>query len=394
MKNKINVAELLKDCPKGMELDCISWDSEAKVFLEGVLNDDSPYPIVVTVKYNNIESTKSFTKYGAFNNLLYCKCVIFPKGKTTWEGFQRPFKDGDILATELGSVFVLNTDRNDDVHYGCYVGVACNNDYLDVNDAFAYKHLCRYATEEEKAKLFQAIKENGYKWNAETKTLEKLIESEFKDGDIIYNQCIIATAIFYKQTNSNTISHCFLNAFKELKIQHNHCKLLHGWRLATEEEKQKLFQAIKEHGYKWNAETKTLETLVEPQFKVGDRIKRKGDTRLTTIKDIRDNCYIITIPDFFGHAYITDKLLFINQNEYELVPSKFDINTLKPFAKVLVRGGVGQKWTHDFFGFMDKDKGCPFVCVGHYVIQCIPFEGNEHLLGKTDDCDEYFKTWE
>ena len=26
--------------------------------------------------------------------------------------------------------------------------------------------------------------------------------------------------------------------------------------------------------------------------------------------------------------------------------------------------------------------------------QCIPYEGNEHLLGKTDDCDEYYKTWE
>lgn len=79
--------------------------------------------------------------------------------------------------------------------------------------------------------------------------------------------------------------------------------------------------------------------------------------------------------------------------DYELVPNKFDINTLKPFDKVLVRGDVRQKWTHDFFGFMDKDKGYPFVCVGHYVIQCIPFEGNEHLLGKTDDCDDYYKTW-
>ena len=35
------------------------------------------------------------------------KCVIFPKGKTTWEGFVPPckFKDGDILTTNLGSVF-------------------------------------------------------------------------------------------------------------------------------------------------------------------------------------------------------------------------------------------------------------------------------------------------
>ena len=42
-------------------------------------------------------------------------------------------------------------------------------------------------------------------------------------------------------------------------------------RLATEEEKQKLFDAIKTNGYCWNAETKTLEKL--PKFKVRDRIK-------------------------------------------------------------------------------------------------------------------------
>lgn len=139
------------------------------------------------------------------------------------------------------------------------------------------------------------------------------------------------------------------------------------------------------------------EGLVEeenkPKFKIGDRIKRKGDIRLTTIKDIKDNYYIITIADFFGNAYITDKLLFSNQNEYELFPNKFDITNLRPFDKVLVRGDVGQKWTLDFFGFMDKDKGYPFVCVGHYIIQCIPYEGNECLLGTTNDCDDFYKTW-
>ena len=26
--------------------------------------------------------------------------------------------------------------------------------------------------------------------------------------------------------------------------------------------------------------------------------------------------------------------------------------------------------------------------------QCIPYEGNEHLLGTTDDCDDFYKNWE
>ena len=30
--------------------------------------------------------------------------------------------------------------------------------------------------------------------------------------------------------------------------------------------------------------------------------------------------------------------------------------------------------------------------IGHYQ-KCIPFEGNEHLLGTSNDCDEYYKNW-
>ena len=129
-----------------------------------------------------------------------------------------------------------------------------------------------------------------------------------------------------------------------------------------------------------------------PKFKVGDKIKRKGDTRLTTIKDIRDNCYIITIPDYFDNAYITDTLLFSNQNEYELVPNKFDITTLKPFDKVLVRDNINEKWNIHFFSYIDDAK--MFKTIMGTYIQCIPYEGNEHLLGTADDCADYFKTWE
>ena len=86
------------------------------------------------------------------------------------------------------------------------------------------------------------------------------------------------------------------------------------------------------------------------------------------------------------HRAKSYKLSFSKQDEWELVPNKFDITTLKPFDKVLVRGDVEQRWIIDFFGFMDNKKGYPFVCVGHYVIQCIPYEGNEYLLNTTNNC--------
>ena len=39
--------------------------------------------------------------------------------------------------------------------------------------------------------------------------------------------------------------------------------------------------------------------------------------------------------------------------------------------------------------YINKNK-----CSGLSYMQCIPYKGNEHLNGKKDDCDKYFKTWE
>lgn len=93
MENKINIAELLKDCPKGMELDCVLFNNP--VTLDEVVDINKyPCPITVTTVDGDIET---FTKYGQHLYLKDAKCVIFPKGKTTWAGFVPPckFKVGD-----------------------------------------------------------------------------------------------------------------------------------------------------------------------------------------------------------------------------------------------------------------------------------------------------------
>ena len=293
MEQRINIAELLKDCPSGMELDCTMWDSEAKVFLKRVLNDDFAYPIEVTVKYNNIDYSNSFNKYGAFNNLPYCKCVILPKGKTTWEGFQRPFKDGDIVVTTLNNIAIIK----EHIWSGYLVHTILSNNLLDTNQTKV--DVARLATEEEKQKLFDAIKSNGYRWNEETKTLEKLIKPKL------------------------------------------------------------------------------------PKFKVGDRIKDKNVELYYTVRRI------------LGNSYILDNNLVLDINRehfYELVSNKFDINTLKPFeSKVLVRDVNGDNWIGAFYSHYKSEL---FYVIGNvYYYQCIPYEGNEHLLGTNNDCDEFYKNW-
>jgi hypothetical protein len=246
MEKKINIAELLKDCPQGMELYSTMYDN---LYFDS-LNADYCGTINCYTLIAGTKTSISFTKYGTFNDHMGAKCVIFPKGKTTWEGFVPPckFKDGDIVFTTLGNIAIIRKPIGGELFsvYGIMVGN------------------CFYKDE----------------------TVKGVVE-----------------------------------------------------RHATEEEKQKLFNAIKENGYKWNAETKTFEELTE---------------------------------------------------------QKFDITTFKPYQKVLFRQSEDCIWLNSFFGFYDKNaKTHPFICCNGFAFKyCIPYKGNQHLLGTTIDCDEFYKTWE
>lgn len=166
---KINIAEILKDCPKGMELDCACADN---VVFDKIIEYDQIKCVI-----GESRDPLILDKYGRLLHICCPKCVIFPKGKTTWEGFQRPFKDGDIITcTNSNCTFVaIYKDMYDEYSFNRYV---C----LILNEGMRFSPDCTYsdfanprlATEEEKQKLFDAIKANGYKWNPETKTLKEL----------------------------------------------------------------------------------------------------------------------------------------------------------------------------------------------------------------------------
>ena len=194
MNEKLNLVEILKDCPKGMELDCTMYDY---VTFEGI-KENSCYPIRVATEDG---TTIALTKYGQYTEDDFAKCIIFPKGETTWEGFVPPhkFKDGDILSYQNArlshrTIYIYRYHKRLNTSY--YVALSfdpkkslmiCNKGGLALN---AYDFTVRFATEEEKQKLFEAIKDNGYEWNAETKTLKKLVKPKpkFKVGDKIVNR--------------------------------------------------------------------------------------------------------------------------------------------------------------------------------------------------------------
>lgn len=141
---------------------------------------------------------------------------------------------------------------------------------------------------------------------------------------------------------------------------------------------------------KENRDWSKFQIPIKPKFKVGDKIiKKNGICDLVKITSVGDELYYSNTLNGVGILPIKE------QDDWELVPNKFDINTLKPFDKVLVRVNDTEKWIGDFYMLHDDmEKDFPFICISGFLSQCIPYEGNEHLLGTTNDCDEFYKVWE
>lgn len=295
---KINVAELLKDCPKGMKLDCTVWEN---LYFEEVTA--SSFPISCYFEQNGVKIPQHFTKYGHYHNNDNAKCVIFPKGKTSWEGFQRPFVNGDIVATSAGE----------------WIGIM--------------------EKEEQCGKLMSV--------------------------------------------------HCVLRGDNGLEIYHEKKRQWCFDRLATEKEKQRLFNALRENNYEWNSKEKCLEPLViKPRFKIRDEVKFSHDGSIFIITAVDDKYYCLAEKG----STITFPALISSDKDWELVPKKFDITTLKRFDKVLVRKCSTDEWDIDFFGYYSR--GFYHATGKGLYRQCIPYIGNEHIAGTSDDCDDYYKNWE
>ena len=64
----------------------------------------------------------------------------------------------------------------------------------------------------------------------------------------------------------------------------------------------------------------------------------------------------------------------------------YETITLKPFDKVLVRDNKSSKWRANLFSHKNINE--PYYCVYASWNYCIPYEGNEHLLGTTNNVEE------
>lgn len=172
MNKSIDLTKILKDCPKGTKLYSTIL-GEVELYK---IEEDEDYPIVIeTITDQRFRLAQD----GRHSSIFDGECTLFPsKNQRDWSKFVPPykFKDGDIVATSSGlHIFILERVENGGKGY-CYIGYD-----LEYNEFFRAGewYFSRLATEEERRKFFDALKENGYKWNAKTKTLGKLIPNRF-----------------------------------------------------------------------------------------------------------------------------------------------------------------------------------------------------------------------
>lgn len=353
----INIAEILKDCPKGTKL-YSSICGECRLIK---IYDGLGFDVI-----NDTDDVFNFSYDGRYN--LNGECCIFPsKENRDWNTFQKPFKDGDIISNILtNSICIFKGEGSLNGTVDFYCGICCNEffikDNIDPIKHFGYIKSYHFATEKVKQKFFDDIKSNGYKWNSETKTLEKIIVPKFKVGDKIVEKDN-PFKCWYVQGIDTYCNSDFYYIVTKGQVSNLHFKDQDNWELVP-----------------------------TPKFKVGDIIETKMN-KLFDYKIIKITDTHYTLESIPGAN--TYDILICEDENWKLVPNKFDISNLKAYDKVLVRDTNVQVWIADLFSHvLDRPLGgYTFACVGHYSYQCIPYEGNEHLLGTNNDCDEYYKNW-
>ena len=178
MENKINIAEILKDCPKGMKLYSPAF-GESKLYQ---INNASNYPIVTK---DEQECAKSFTSNGHFDaNIATAECILFPSSKMRdWTKF---FKRGDLVYTKDGGMYAIFEGWvNDD-----YTEFNTTINYYESITSFGTEEVCYTdwfvkASDEERA-VFIANAEKYYngKYNPDTLQVEPVKpKCQFKPFD-------------------------------------------------------------------------------------------------------------------------------------------------------------------------------------------------------------------
>lgn len=288
MEEKLNIANILKDKPKGTKLYA---DAFGELSLERVKANvaNAADTIYVYVK-NNTSILYIFYNDGKYNK--YGEPILVPSKKMRdWNKFT--WKTGDILVSDDGKSHVIFSRWYDDNYTSFYGKYYLNNENKD-KAFYCALFVCTtevYSLEDKDAAgvYISAIEEKlGGKLNLKTLKIEKT-QLEFKDGDIvvtdaIYSECY-SKCIFILKGDLHIDESC-ANSYVFYNISNN-CVGFHisdskiryrNTHLATDEEKKQLFEALAKENKAWDAEKKKVIDL-KPKWipKPFDRVVTRVD---------------------------------------------------------------------------------------------------------------------
>lgn len=323
METKLNIAEILKNKPKGTKLyaDAFGELSIRDIDVESepsiTLLDESGY---ILYFYSN-------GKY-----CLYGEPILVPsKSMRDWSKFT--WKKGDLLVNSCGFQCIFKEWASNDYtkFNGCYSN--SRDGYEDISNARTDK-FDKLDNNVAYGYIREIERRLGGKLNLDTLGIEKA-QPEFKKGDIAFADYGYKQAVFIVSGKTD-LSEGY-NSFIALDLSgltlDMGCRMsffkkkLSKLRLATDSEKQRLFEALAKEGKVWDAKEKQVVDL-KPKVE------------------------------------------------------------FKPFDKVLVRDCSGEIWRPSFFArYLPYGRDPYQVIGGERVKLCIPYEGNESLLGTTKDIE-------
>lgn len=312
MKENINIAKILKNKPEGTKL----WtDMFGSVTLYVVTDACDAFQ----VKHHNKEPW--FDKDGKL-----CKegvlCIYPSKSMRDWSKFA--WKKGDVLVNSRGLKILFDRWAND--NYTSFYAKTSNL----VEDGFLDTNLHTLASEKEAKSFIKCIEEKlGGKLNRETLEVEKT-QPEFKDGDIVHDVHGYNTYIIKEFSNKHIKIYAGLSKQYGAISHKIGISSISHLRLATEEEKQQLFEALAKEGKHWDAEKKQIVDL-KPKYEFKPM----------------DLCLMKYIGKY-------------NNRGWELCQYAYTEHRVS---------SSGER--RDFYHAVG----------GEIYAECIPYKGNEHLLG-------------
>lgn len=295
---------------------------DGEVTLENICNTGQYSIEVIT----SVQTSNYFTKDGLlFPNRPNGECVLFPsKDQRNWNKFRLPVKKGDIMmGVNSEYPFIATGEFYKDISPKYICGINSLGNFQLGCAGMGWTSIFYIpASEEAKKELFDKMAEAGYKWNTDTLELEK-IESKFKEGDVVIDdQGNLCLVLKIRDDGFITIATA-LYTNKILKV------------------------------YTSNTVTRSIQLV-----------------SIASITD-RNTLYSALVRE--GYRY--------DEEQHRLVKQEF-----KPFEKILVRDNATEKWSISQFSYYDEEnEDFPYICMnGCCYYYCIPYEGNEYLLGTTD----------